>query len=693
MEISRENSVKFCLKCRNNEKKALETKLKNHSGGVVIYVVGDGGIGKRALLKDAYENATIKEHFHIRIQVSFPEDTSNESIVKQIKDELIMHKKKLHGTTIGKEDIKDLRCLVMIESPVSSTEWAKAERILLAETCRQHAGSKIVLTTTSWNHKTKDNMVEMKHLNDYESKTLFNYFILGPDGHRKSNYKTRQMNLIRSNMEEITGGLPLAVVLLAKLMRTKEYNKWETAFECIRSSDEDDLLKTIVSVSIDDLPDELKSCLLYTSGFPEREVIDAHQLVRLWMAEGFLISQEHRMDMEKLGQRYLEELIYRGLLQPVDRSVHCVDSVTVHDRLQPLLRLEAQRTGFMNVHYGGHAPAPETTRRLALHNDNDKLPSLSNRLRKLRTVVAYYKEGATKAIVMPVPLTSSDDRSARKEKEPRVCKILELLKGSPFLRVIDLEGIDIGPALPSEIGDMVHLEYLGIRCRTLKEVPRSIKNLRKLQTIDVRDTDVKSFPSRLWKIKSLRHVLGHNLYLPESVGDLKLMETLETVRLIYHTDDCRDVATCAGEISLPGLRLLHRLHVVELNEEQADALKALLGEFSCLKSLALSGEVIPMGKLLASEASSASMEHVISLELYGQLLFDTAPANGIGNGGPFQDLQRCFSNLSRLVLKSTEVDQNFIDVIAEFPLLAELVLLTVSAMLHWVQKSRGAAAL
>jgi len=69
-------------------------------------------------------------------------------------------------------------------------------------------------------------------------------------------------------------------------------------------------VKTILSVCIDDLPDELKSCLLYTAGLPEKRTIDARELVRLWMAEGFL-TQKQGLETEQLGQSYLKELVYR----------------------------------------------------------------------------------------------------------------------------------------------------------------------------------------------------------------------------------------------------------------------------------------------------------------------------------------------------------------------------------------------
>lgn len=85
----------------------------------------------------------------------------------------------------------------------------------------------------------------------------------------------------------------------------------------------------------------------------------------------------------------------------------------------------------------------------------------------------------------------------------------QLLKQSTFLRVISLEGINIGEKLPSRIGDMLHLQYLSVRCSSLTTVPDTIGKLKKLQTMDVRGTQVKILPMSFWKIKTLCHVLGN----------------------------------------------------------------------------------------------------------------------------------------------------------------------------------------
>ncbi|KAF7105348.1 hypothetical protein CFC21_106168 [Triticum aestivum] len=498
---------------RKDEEKELHDLLLVKNESRVIYVVGESGIGKRYLAEKAYENETIKKNFEVCMWVSFPQDTSN--ITDQVERKLEDECSKLQPS--GK-NIDQVKYLVVVDCQMSSTileaqNWLKAGR----------EGSKIVLTATS--SPCADDIVELRCLPKDTSEKLFNR-ILGVRGRRMSNYKTEMMDTIRKDIEKITKGLPLAVVLLAKLMRTMDYSKWEAASKYLKENNQDDLLMTIVSMSIDDLPNEHRSCLLYTAGFPERSTIDAGQLVRLWAAEGFLIQQPG-VEQEELGQRYLKEFIFRGLMQLVKKKADVVESVAIHDQVYEILRSEAQRIGLMETHYGGgYAHATVNAKRLALNNN--KMPYKTKVLWKVRTVLSHDAQGMMGGAKLPrgahdaklikgsqevkegsnqllKESTSNDAQGPQEFKEG----LRQLLKQSIFLRVISLEGINIGEKLPSRIGDMLHLQYLSVRCPSLTTVPDTIGKLKKLQTMDVRGTRVKFLPMSFWKIKTLRHVLGN----------------------------------------------------------------------------------------------------------------------------------------------------------------------------------------
>jgi Leucine-rich repeat (LRR) protein len=83
----------------------------------------------------------------------------------------------------------------------------------------------------------------------------------------------------------------------------------------------------------------------------------------------------------------------------------------------------------------------------------------------------------------------------------------------------------------------VHLQYLGITPYSLRNIPSSIGSLTSLQTLDVRETNVRELPSTFWMIKTLRHVFGFVLKLPKKIGNLKQLHTLDSINLEISDQD------------------------------------------------------------------------------------------------------------------------------------------------------------
>lgn len=74
-----------------------------------------------------------------------------------------------------------------------------------------------------------------------------------------------------------------------------------------------------------------------------------------------------------------------------------------------------------------------------------------------------------------------------------------------FLLVLDLNGeIEY---LPNEVGDLIHLRYLGLENSEIREVPASIDNLKKLQTLNIRMCgNLKKLPNEVLNMQQLRHM-------------------------------------------------------------------------------------------------------------------------------------------------------------------------------------------
>jgi len=148
---------------------------------------------------------------------------------------------------------------------------------------------------------------------------------------------------ISSEILEKCSGSPLAIVTMASLLANKACTKqeWDRVCNSIGSTLEKDPdveeMRRILSLSFDDLPHHLKTCLLYLSIFPEDYEIERDQLVKRWIAEGF-INMEGGQDLEEIGENYFNDLINRSMIQPM--KIKCdgrVASCQVHDMILDLL--------------------------------------------------------------------------------------------------------------------------------------------------------------------------------------------------------------------------------------------------------------------------------------------------------------------------------------------------------------------
>ncbi|PPS18877.1 hypothetical protein GOBAR_AA01681 [Gossypium barbadense] len=127
------------------------------------------------------------------------------------------------------------------------------------------------------------------------------------------------------------GGLPLAIVVLRGLLATKDsLAKWEM-----------------------DLPYHLKPCFLYLGHYPEDWEISKKVLIRLWIAEGFILAslESKEMLMENVGEFYLEELIGRSLVQVARRDYtgRNVKTCRIHDLFRDLCIQNAREEKFLEI--------------------------------------------------------------------------------------------------------------------------------------------------------------------------------------------------------------------------------------------------------------------------------------------------------------------------------------------------------
>lgn len=99
----------------------------------------------------------------------------------------------------------------------------------------------------------------------------------------------------------------------SQLARLTEIQKWKQ--DSFSSTSEG--LKQVLWFVYNNLPPYLKTCLLYLSMYPEGSVVRKHDLVRQWVAEGFMNAMGGR-SAEEIAGEYFDELVSSGIVQPVE---------------------------------------------------------------------------------------------------------------------------------------------------------------------------------------------------------------------------------------------------------------------------------------------------------------------------------------------------------------------------------------
>lgn len=258
------------------------------------------------------------------------------------------------------------------------------------------------------------------------------------------------------NMFKITHGLPLAIVVLAGLLRTKSISEWEEVLKKLESDNEPKQVKRILALSFDDLPSRLKSCFLYFAGMPENLIYNARRLVRLWAAEGFLKPKKGKT-MEDIGQNYLKELISRGMIRLVKRDLNGgVWLVAIHDRLHAFAQAEAHEASFLEVHDNADLLAPGAVRRLHLQNYTETYIPMGTAFPKMRSILGDFAEERSQNVQASFSSIVRAHGPLKKQGNNSDLRYhaLRFLPASKFLRVIDLRGLRI-KKVPGAIGDMI----------------------------------------------------------------------------------------------------------------------------------------------------------------------------------------------------------------------------------------------
>lgn len=455
----------------------------------IIAIYGMGGVGKTTLLKKVYNTFKVSNHFDDVIW-----DTVAQFSIEQMQNDIAST---IHLDVANcSADMRKMKLSAYMKTKkfllVLDDMWSAVDLKELGVEFGEKRGSKVVFTT-----RNRDLVQEMKAKESMQIKTLpteeaWELFckVAFEDGPVPQDIE----HTARQVAEECKG-LPLAIKVIAAAMNgNTTVDQWKLALKQMQKVDlnfplthpriDRDLYQRL-RWSYDSLPHaHLKSCFLYCAMFQEDARIGVEYLVRIWIAEGLVKTNE---DAEyeyilKTGESYVKLLENRCLLQ-------------------------VEGGGF-NVH--------DVVRDMAIYiGENEE-----NCVMRAGQSLQHFPDIKDPHNCKRISVSGNDftSLSAAELKCPKlVCLLLErnyqlkdipqaFFLNFPSLRVLDLFEISM-KSLPTSLWQLTQLEWLTLDLSEINEISEDIGNLSHLQFLRLWHCQkLKSLPSQMGELKNLKHL-------------------------------------------------------------------------------------------------------------------------------------------------------------------------------------------
>lgn len=532
----------------------------------VVAIAGFGGMGKTTLANQVYTK--IKGQFDCTAFVS----VSRSPNMAKILSDMILGISGL-VTSPCEDDrqlinllrscLHDRRYLIVIDDIWTMEAWNAIKCSFLENS----PGSRVIATTRfediakaccSCFH---GHVYRIKPLNGLDSRRLFD--------RRVFHFEDACPEKLKNVREEILSkceGVPLVILSVASILASHEEldsnEIWEKVHKRLGFHLERHpalgWIRHVLNLGYNDLCLDLKTCLIYFSIFPESSEIMKNDLVKRWLADGF-VTEKHGYGPHEIAESYFSELINRNMIQiaKFDDCGHVL-SCRVHDIMLDFIILKSTEENFVTI-----------------MND---VQSTKGCL-EVRRLSLEVKNSECNHLLEKMSLTQARSFTFRGPAECMPCvSVFQLLR---VLHISDYneraEEFDL-----SGICNLFQLKYLRIVCfrGRCAEWLKQLRKLQHLQTLEIvpryEDNfflDVVELPLALW-----------HLIIPctaRLVGDIGRMRSLISV-------DTLAIHDIEGMEKMRGLGNLTNLREVEL----------YVSEFVWITDGRYQGPPVPRGVIL-----------------------------------------------------------------------------------------------
>ncbi|TVU23522.1 hypothetical protein EJB05_25896, partial [Eragrostis curvula] len=473
-----------------------------------IGVVGTGGVGKTTLAQKIYNDHRIKGTFSKKAWICISQTYSEVALMKEVlrnigvpyrQDETIGELSTTLATAIENESF-----FLVLDDVWQHEVWTS---LLRTPVCTAAKGT--ILVTSRNDTVARAIGVEAMHRVELMSEEV-GWELLRKSMNINKETDVHSLKFIGTEITRMCGGLPLAIKVIASVLATKEKteNEWRKVLN--RRAWSMSMLPTELSgalyLSYDDLPHHLKQCFLYCSLYPEDHNLFRDDLVRYWVAEGFVQEQDNQF-LEETAEEYYYELIYRNLLLP---NPHYADysRCKMHDLLRQLAQYLSQDECFCGEPEFLESKSLSRLRRISIVTDKDSI------------LLPYVDKEHIRARTFLIRRSKSPKVENTIFKRLPYIRVLDLtgsiIQSIPYsigslihLRSLDLDGIDIA-CLPESIGSLINLQILNLcLCGALHCLPSGITQLCNLRRLGLAGTPINQVPKGIGRLKFLNDIGGY----------------------------------------------------------------------------------------------------------------------------------------------------------------------------------------
>ncbi|XP_057518581.1 putative disease resistance protein RGA3 [Amaranthus tricolor] len=501
---------------RDNDKQKVINMLIDNSlerDVSFISIVGIGGLGKTSLAQYVYNDECVKREFPLKMWVCVSDDFKFESVLREIfaamkpktepstiEGEAREHqpmkvvgqeqpttKHVYQGGPLNMEQLqkniqKELNgkkyLLVLDDVWIEDyNTWHDTLGVLLRKGGK---GSKVMVTTRSTKvaNVIGSQIHTLRGLSDDDSWNLLKKIAFQGNDH----HMEERVREIGKEIAKKCANVPLALRVVGSLLRGQSEGKWQyfKNNDLASIKQEDNGILPVLKISYYYLPFYLKSCFNYCAIFPKDYKIMKHDLISLWMAQGFIMPLDGQ-SLEDIGEEYFRILLERCFFQDVDKDdiTGAIISCKMHDLIHDVAK-EVAGTEILSLE-SSTSRYNEKTRHVFVDDTVQISDDISffTKMKRLRT------------------LLNTSQSCAKSEV---------FLSKVRYLRVLDLHGLNL-KMVPSMISKLLHLRYLDLSHNSIHLLPASITKLYNLQTLKLSDCkDLKRLPRNLSRLVNLRHL-------------------------------------------------------------------------------------------------------------------------------------------------------------------------------------------